>query len=210
MSDPVVEAARRALDGMPTLAEQAEEQPILKALVLDVGAAAAREALKPIRDWMAEIDSEDMIPGHAIIAALAPLIYSSEELSGESDAAERARELLAQITPWPWVAEYSKEQGNCVIPADAQSTREAVCVTRLYHQVADAEFIAAAPELVSELVAEVERKSAQLAEWRAQYDALDAENERLRAVHADLLPESKVIGSRTLTRYTTPWKDTTK
>ncbi|MDV7194648.1 hypothetical protein [Mycolicibacterium fortuitum] len=74
-----------------------------------------------------------------------------------SDIVTRARELLAGITPGPWIAEYSGEQGNCVIPADAQSTREAVCVTRLYHQQADAEFIAAAPQLVADLTDGVEK-----------------------------------------------------
>lgn len=67
------------------------------------------------------------------------------------------RALLAGITEGPWVAEYSREQGNCVIPADAQSTREAVAITRLYHQAADAAFIAAAPSIVAQLLAVVER-----------------------------------------------------
>ncbi|QOC56305.1 hypothetical protein PP509_gp63 [Gordonia phage MichaelScott] len=73
------------------------------------------------------------------------------------DVRADARRLLSGITPGPWVAEYSREQGNCVIPADAQSTREAVAVTRLYHQVADAEFIAAAPALVDRLLAELDQ-----------------------------------------------------
>lgn len=54
-------------------------------------------------------------------------------------AVEKACE---DATDGPWVAEYSGEQGHCVIPADAQSTREAVCTTRLFHQSADAELIA--------------------------------------------------------------------
>lgn len=54
------------------------------------------------------------------------------------------RELLDTATERPWVAEYSSEQGNCVIPHDAESTREAVAVTRLHHQVADANLIVAA------------------------------------------------------------------
>ena len=73
---------------------------------------------------------------------------------------------LRAATPGPWSAEYSREQGNCVIPHDAQSTREAVCVTRLYNQAADAEFIARAPEDIAALVAAVR--------------TLTAENERLR------------------------------
>lgn len=62
---------------------------------------------------------------------------------------------LSAATPGPWIAEYSGEQGNCVIPSDAQSTREAVCVTRLYHQQADAELIAHAPADLAALVAVV-------------------------------------------------------
>lgn len=102
-----------------------------------------------------------------------------------SDIVTRARELLAEITPGPWIAEYSGEQGNCVIPADAQSTREAVCVTRLYHQQADAEFIAAAPQLVADLANEVEQlqftESSLLGELRAEVARL----ENLRAEHAE-------------------------
>ncbi|MDG5773909.1 hypothetical protein [Mycolicibacterium fortuitum] len=74
-----------------------------------------------------------------------------------SDVVQRAKAVLEGITDGPWIAEYSGEQGNCVIPHDAQSTREAVATTHLYHQLADAEFIAQARTLVPELVAEVER-----------------------------------------------------
>lgn len=97
------------------------------------------------------------------------------------DLVQQARELLAGITPGPWVAEYSGEQGNCVIPADAQSTREAVCVTRLYRQQADAQFIAAAPRLVAELADEVERlraredKVAQASYETGRLDALEVD-----------------------------------
>ena len=71
-----------------------------------------------------------------------------------------ARETLAEMraieqaaTEGPWVAEYSREQGNCVIPHDAASTREAVATTRLYHQIGDAEFIAAARAFVPKALA---------------------------------------------------------
>ena len=79
-----------------------------------------------------------------------------------SDVADRAEAALEGITDGPWVAEYSGEQGNCVIPHDAQSTREAVCTTHLYYQAADAEFIAAARQLVPELVAELKTTRAEL------------------------------------------------
>lgn len=82
------------------------------------------------------------------------------------DVRADARRLLAGITPGPWVAEYSREQGNCVIPADARSTREAVAVTHLYHQVADAEFIAAAPALVDRLLAELDQALATIQQVR--------------------------------------------
>ena len=67
-------------------------------------------------------------------------------MSEPSFAEMRAIEQAA--TEGPWEAEYSREQGNCVIPHDAASTREAVATTRLYHQIGDAEFIAAARTFV--------------------------------------------------------------
>lgn len=60
-------------------------------------------------------------------------------------------------TDGPWTAEYSEAQGNCVLPHDAESTREAVAVTRLFHQQADADFIAHARTDVPELIDEIER-----------------------------------------------------
>lgn len=60
-------------------------------------------------------------------------------------------------TEGPWVAEYSGEQGNCVIPNDAESTREAVAVTRLYDHHADAEFIAHARTDIPALLADDRR-----------------------------------------------------
>ena len=69
------------------------------------------------------------------------------------------RETLARIraqadaaTEGPWEAEYSGEQGNCVLPPEYQSTREAVAVTRLLSAQADAEFIAAARTTVPALL----------------------------------------------------------
>ena len=73
----------------------------------------------------------------------------------ESRLAEtRAREEAA--TEGPWTAEYSGEQGNCVLPPGSQSTREAVAVTRLLSAQADAEFIAASRTDLPALLAAVE------------------------------------------------------
>jgi hypothetical protein len=47
-----------------------------------------------------------------------------------------------QATDGPWIAEVSGETGRCVIPVDAQSTREYVARTQLYAAVFDAEHIA--------------------------------------------------------------------
>ena len=73
------------------------------------------------------------------------------------------RETLARIraqadaaTEGPWTAEYSGEQGNCVLPPGYQSTREAVAVTRLLSAQADAEFIAASRTDVPWLLEQVE------------------------------------------------------
>ena len=56
----------------------------------------------------------------------------------------------------PWKAEFSGGMGNCVIPHDARSTREAVCVTRPYRALFDAEFIAHARTDLPALLAAVE------------------------------------------------------
>ncbi|AOQ28534.1 hypothetical protein I5H99_gp081 [Mycobacterium phage WillSterrel] len=89
-----------------------------------------------------------------------------------SDVVERAKAALEGVTEGPWIAEYSSEEGNCVIPHDAESTREAVATTHLYHQRADAEFIAQARTLVPELVAEVEHLRPRVIETVEQVDAL--------------------------------------
>ena len=92
---------------------------------------------------------------------------------------DRLEALAAAATPGPWIAEYSGEQGNCVIPHDAQSTREAVCVTRLYRQYADAEFIAATdPDTIRALCALARRAEAA----EAERDELRAAVERVRAL----------------------------
>ena len=73
----------------------------------------------------------------------------------ESRLAEiRAR--AGNATHGPWTAEYSGEQGNCVLPPGYQSTREAVAVTRLLSAQADAEFIAASRTDLPALLAAVQ------------------------------------------------------
>lgn len=75
MSDPAVEAAQRALIGWPQYPPQ-------------VATAAAREALKPIRELhealmsrYADRFSGDALTVKAILDDLAPLIYTSEEFN---------------------------------------------------------------------------------------------------------------------------------
>lgn len=60
-------------------------------------------------------------------------------LRAQIDADARVAEAA---TDGPWIAEVSGETGNCVIPADAQSTREYVARTQLYAAVFDAQHIA--------------------------------------------------------------------
>lgn len=72
------------------------------------------------------------------------------------------RALASGATPGPWEAEYSGEQGNCVLPPDARSTREAVAVTRLYHQQADAEFIAASRQAMPALLDMLDQAEARI------------------------------------------------
>lgn len=89
-----------------------------------------------------------------------------------SNVVERARTLLEGVYGEPWV-----NVGGGNIHVEPVGTRPPVA--KAWNR-ATAEFIAAARSLVPELIAELERKSAQLAEWRAQYDAIDTELERLR------------------------------
>ena len=72
-------------------------------------------------------------------------------------------------TPGPWVAEYGGGE-EVVLPSDALSTLEAVCVTKLFHRQADAKHIAGlSPDVALALVAEVRE--------------LRAKVERVREVH---------------------------
>lgn len=57
-------------------------------------------------------------------------------------AIEEKLAIARAATEGPWVEEYSGETGPCVIPADAESTREFVARTQLYAAVADAKHIA--------------------------------------------------------------------
>ena len=82
----------------------------------------------------------------------------------------RLAEIRARVdaaTEGPWTAEYSGEQGNCVLPPGYQSTREAVAITRLLSAQADAEFIAASRPDVPWLLGQVELRD------KALKDALD-------------------------------------
>ncbi|SHX32257.1 Uncharacterised protein [Mycobacteroides abscessus subsp. bolletii] len=49
MTDPAISAAQRAIEAMPASAEPME-QPVFKALLSDVGAAAAREIAKSVQE----------------------------------------------------------------------------------------------------------------------------------------------------------------
>ena len=75
--------------------------------------------------------------------------------------------LADAATEGPWLAEYSAEAGTCVLPHDAESTAEAVALTRLYLAAADAAFIAAAREAVPALIAMVRERDEEIAEYDA-------------------------------------------
>lgn len=100
--------------------------------------------------------------------------------SDDLDVLTRARDYLAELdelaTDGPWRAEYSREQGNCVLPPDAVGTREAVAVTRLLPQAFDAELIAAlracAPYLIDRLDAAI-RDCQAVGIWQDQSAELD-------------------------------------
>ena len=66
---------------------------------------------------------------------------------------DESQQLADEATDGPWIAEFSGEQGDCVIPHDAQSTREAVAVCRLSYRGADARLIAESRTRVPQAVA---------------------------------------------------------
>lgn len=74
-----------------------------------------------------------------------------------TDLVSRARELLAKITPGPWRADWEDADDWWCITA--QPTGGMVCpeVTTVQGTEPDAEFIAAAPDLIAGLLDEVER-----------------------------------------------------
>lgn len=75
---------------------------------------------------------------------------------------EERRTIHEAATEGQWVAEYSAETGDCVIPHDAQSTREAVAVTRLFHRTADANAIADAHNMLHRALSALEAVNAQI------------------------------------------------
>lgn len=89
MPDPAVEAAQRALAGMPLLAESAAMQPILDALITDAGTNGAREVLKPLQAEFGHLQrfARDVGPSDLgrgmqyVLDRIAPLIYPTEELA---------------------------------------------------------------------------------------------------------------------------------
>lgn len=76
-------------------------------------------------------------------------------------------------TPGPWVAEYGGGE-EVVLPSDALSTLEAVCVTKLLHRQADAKHIAGlSPDVALALVAEVRKLRAKVERIREVIDGPD-------------------------------------
>lgn len=104
-----------------------------------------------------------MADSRSVIALRGPPMPERTPADEISQAAATLREAAAKATEGPWIAEYSGPTGNCVIPHDAQSTREHVAKTQLYHAQADAEWIA----LMSPVLAEP------LAAWLESWDGFD-------------------------------------
>lgn len=76
------------------------------------------------------------------------------EIETLREAARLMRERAESATSGRWVDEYSSEAGNCVIPDDAQSTREHVARTQLFCAVYDAKHIAGMDPAVALAVAD--------------------------------------------------------
>lgn len=97
-------------------------------------------------------------------------------LRAELDEDER---IVRAATGGPWIAEVSGETGNCVIPADAQSTREYVARTQLYAAVFDAEHIAR--HNPARVLREIEAKRKLLDEYASAVQFRDEAAARMQA-----------------------------
>lgn len=79
MSDPATEAAQRAaIDG-----RLRDDLMIHGLSVREFGAEAAREALAPIRELIAELSTIGDAGVDLAIDRLCPLVYTTDELGGE-------------------------------------------------------------------------------------------------------------------------------
>lgn len=83
--DPAIEAAQRVLDKM---FEEGQIARYLSNAFREVGEAAAREALKPVRtkweEWESVLTDDDSVEAAvalSVLADFAPLIYTTEELT---------------------------------------------------------------------------------------------------------------------------------
>ncbi|AKF14420.1 hypothetical protein SEA_PHAYONCE_60 [Mycobacterium phage Phayonce] len=113
-----------------------------------------------------------------------------------SDVVERAHELLAGITPWPWFVDIvPKPRGRIFVGNRADGRHHGLWAIIYAHgddlrdlndkaahtATANAEFIAAAPELVSELTAQVKQLRREVRSMRRQIEMFleDGVRERL-------------------------------
>lgn len=101
------------------------------------------------------------------------------------DVVARASRLAGGIDSGQW--DVVREQGEFYGVYKGEFGRR---VAGLIHDRREAEFIAAARTLVPELVDQIERKSAQLAEWIAQYQDREAEVEKLRGAMKSIRDKS--------------------
>ena len=58
------------------------------------------------------------------------------------EAAALLRGLVEAATPGPWIAEYSKKSGHCVIDAESQNALDSVVRATHFRDVGDAAYIA--------------------------------------------------------------------
>lgn len=107
------------------------------------------------------------------------------------DVAQRARAALDGITPGPWWWTAETRARLIALGADKHEltdAREIIrCAALLHPGEADARFIAAAPDLVRKLAAEVEKLRAQPVELSAQLLADAAGWEAVAEEHADTI-----------------------
>lgn len=72
-----------------------------------------------------------------------------------TDLVQKFREALAKITPWPWY----RGKGKTVVYSYTTPTTQGIVIASLFRSEEDTQFVADAPQWLSEAAEEIERQT---------------------------------------------------